>query len=80
VATLPFDTKEQLADLAEQVFMPQIPADRFPYLHEAAAELVGAGYVPAAEFEVGLGLVLEALEALHAGRIASTVTTGSRPT
>ncbi len=70
VATLPFDTKEQLADMAEQVFMPQIPADRFPYLHEAAAELVAAGYDPAAEFEAGLDLILDALEGLRSGRSA----------
>jgi AcrR family transcriptional regulator len=62
VATLPFETKEELADMAAQVFLPQIPADRFPYLHEAAAELVAPGYDPAAEFEVGLDLILDALE------------------
>jgi AcrR family transcriptional regulator len=70
VATLPFDTKEQLADMAEQVFIPQIPADRFPYLHAAAAELVAAHYDPAAELEVGLGLILDALEGLRSGRSA----------
>ena len=80
VATLPFDTKEELADMTEQVFLPQIPADRFPYLREAAAELVAAGYDPATEFEVGLDLVLEALEGLRTGRAAPALTTGSRPT
>jgi AcrR family transcriptional regulator len=79
VATLPFDTKEQLADMAEQVFMPQIPADRFPFLHEAAAELVAAGYDPASEFEVGLGLILDALEGLRSGHGVPPLTAGSRP-
>jgi AcrR family transcriptional regulator len=79
VATLPFDTKEELADMAEQVFLPQIPADRYPYLHEAAAELVAAGYDPAAEFEVGLDLILDALETLRTQRNAPALTTGSRP-
>ena len=70
MASLPFDAKEELADMAEQVFLPQIPADRFPYLHEAAAKLVAAGYDPAAEFEVGLGLILDVLEGLRRGRSA----------
>lgn len=79
-ATLPFDTKEQLADMTEQVFLPQIPADRFPYLYEAAAELVASSYDPATEFEVGLDLVLDALEGLRSRRTPSGLTNGSRPT
>jgi len=74
VATRPIDTKDQLADLAEQVFMPHIPADRLPYLHEAATELVAASYDPATEFEVGLGLVLDALETLRTERAAQALT------
>ncbi len=65
VATLTFDTQEELADMADQVFLPQIPADRYPYLSEAAAELLASGYDPANEFEVGLELVLDALEGLR---------------
>jgi AcrR family transcriptional regulator len=65
VATLPFDAKEELADMADQVFLPQIPADRYPYLNEAAAELLASGYDPANEFEVGLDLVLHALDGLR---------------
>ncbi len=65
VATLPFDTKDELAAMAEQVFLPQIPADRYPHLNEAAAELVASGYDPATEFEVGLDLLLDALEGLR---------------
>ena len=65
VATLPFDTQEELAAMTEQVFLPQIPADRYPHLNEAAAELVASGYDPDTEFEVGLDLILDALEGLR---------------
>ena len=65
-ATLPFDTADEFADLAEDVFLPQLPADEFPYLNESAAALVAAGYDPADEFIFGLDLVLGALEPLRA--------------
>jgi AcrR family transcriptional regulator len=65
-ATLPFDTADELADMAEEVFLPQIPPDEFPYLNESAAVLVADGYDPAEEFTFGLDLVLAALESLRA--------------
>jgi AcrR family transcriptional regulator len=65
-ATLPFDTADELADVTEDVFLPQLPADEFPYLHESAVALVAAGYDPAEEFIFGLDLVLNALEPLRA--------------
>lgn len=65
VANLPFDTPVALADMTDAVFLPQLPRDRFPYLFEAATELVAKGYDPAAEFEFGLDLILEALEPLR---------------
>jgi len=46
---------------------PRSPADRCPYLNEAAADLLASGYDSATEFEVGLDLMLEALEALRTG-------------
>ncbi len=65
-ASLPFDTAGELADMAEDVFLPQLPPDEFPYLSESAAALFAAGYDPAEEFIFGLDLVLAALEPLRA--------------
>ena len=65
-ASLPFDTADEFADTTEDVFLPQLPPDEFPYLNESAAALVAAGYDPAEEFIFGLDLVLAALEPLRA--------------
>ncbi|EAP96908.1 putative transcriptional regulator [Janibacter sp. HTCC2649] len=65
-ASLPFDTADEFVDMAEDVFLPQLPPDEFPYLNESAAALVAAGYDPAGEFIFGLDLVLAALEPLRA--------------
>ena len=65
-ASLPFDSADELAEMAEHVFLPQLPPDEFPYLNESAAALVAAGYDPAEEFMFGLDLVLAALEPLRA--------------
>jgi AcrR family transcriptional regulator len=65
-ASLPFDTADELAGLTEDVFLPQLPPDEFPYLNESAAALLAAGYDPAEEFTFGLDLVLAALERLRA--------------
>ena len=65
-ANLPFATADELADMVENVFLPQLPPDEFPYLHESAATLVAEGYDPAGEFIFGLDLVLAALEPLRA--------------
>ena len=62
---LPFDTADEFADMAEDVFLPQLPPDEFPYLNESAAALVAAGYDPADEFAFGLDLVLAGLERLR---------------
>lgn len=64
-ASLPFDSADELADMAEDVYLPQLSPEEFPYLHESASELVAAGYDPAEEFLVGLDLVLDALETLR---------------
>jgi len=66
MASLPFDGADELAGMTDDVYLPQIPASEFPYLHESAAELLAAGYDPAQEFDVGLDLVLGALERLRA--------------
>lgn len=65
-ASLPFDTADELAEMTEDVYLPQLPPDEFPYLNESAAALVAAGYDPAEEFIFGLDLVLAALERLRA--------------
>ncbi|MFT4041000.1 MAG: TetR/AcrR family transcriptional regulator C-terminal domain-containing protein [Thermomicrobiales bacterium] len=65
-ASLPFDTAEEFAAIGEDVFVPQISPDQYPYLHEAAATLLAAGYDPTGEFMVGLDLILGALAALVA--------------
>ena len=65
-ASLPFDTAGVFADMAEGVYLTQLPPDEFPYLNESAAALVAAGYDPAEEFLFGLDLVLVALEPLRA--------------
>ena len=65
-ASLPFATADELADMAENFFLPQLPPDEYPYLHDSAAALVADGYDPAGEFIFGLDLVLAALEPLRA--------------
>ena len=64
-ASLPFDSANQLADMVEDVYLPQLPPDQFPYLNESAAALVAADYDPADEFLFGLDLVLAALDPLR---------------
>ncbi len=64
-ASLPFDAADELTDVAEEVYLPQLPPEEFPYLNEAAATLAAAGYVPAEEFVFGLDLVLAALDPLR---------------
>ena len=64
-ASLPFDTADELADMTEDVYLPQLPPDEFPYLNESAIGLVAAGYDPSEEFAFGLDLVLAALESLR---------------
>ena len=65
-ASLPIDTADELADMTEDVYLPLLPPDEFPYLNESAAALVAAGYDPSEEFGFGLDLVLAALEPLRA--------------
>jgi AcrR family transcriptional regulator len=62
---LPFDTADQLTDTVEDVYLPQLPPEEFPYLNESAAALAAAGYIPAEEFTYGLDLILAALDPLR---------------
>lgn len=63
-ASLPFDTAEELAAMAERGFTPQLAPDQYPYLNETIATLFEAGYDPADEFTFGLDLILDALGSL----------------
>ena len=64
-ASLPFDTADEFADMAEDVYLPQLSPDKFPYLNESAAVLFAEGYDPAQEFIFGLDVILAALEPLR---------------
>ncbi|WP_018352738.1 TetR/AcrR family transcriptional regulator [Longispora albida] len=64
-ASVPFDTAGELADMVEDVYLPQLPPEEFPYLNESAATLAASGYDPAEEFLFGLDLILAALEPLR---------------
>jgi AcrR family transcriptional regulator len=64
-ASMPFNSADMFADLAEDVYLPQLPPDEFPYLNESAAALLAVGYDPAEEFTFGLDLILAALEPMR---------------
>lgn len=64
-AALPFATADGLAELTESLYLPQLPADEYPYLNASAVELASSGYDPAGEFLFGLDLILSALEPLR---------------
>ena len=60
--SLPFETGEQAAQLAENV-MRQFPSADYPYMAEIATEhVMKPGYSYAREFEYGLDLILDGLE------------------
>ncbi|NHN43983.1 TetR/AcrR family transcriptional regulator [Chryseoglobus frigidaquae] len=64
-AALPFQTADGLAAMTESVYLPQLPPEEFPALHESAVTLAASGYDPAGEFLFGLDLILDALEPLR---------------
>ena len=53
-------TPEEMAE----AFLAAIPADAFPYLSEVTKHQLQVGYDDSADFEFGLGLVLDGLERL----------------
>ncbi len=61
-ASLPFADAEELADMTQDVFLPQIPPEEYPFLNEAAMGLMEGGYDLGDEFTFGLDLILDALE------------------
>lgn len=61
-ATLAFADAGELKDMINEVFLPQLPPEEYPYLNESATVLMESGYDPADEFAYGLDLILDALE------------------
>jgi AcrR family transcriptional regulator len=61
-ASLPFDTGQETADLAEAI-LAQMPADQYPHLTELTVEhVLQPGYDYGDEFAFGLDLILDGLE------------------
>jgi AcrR family transcriptional regulator len=61
-ASLPFGTSEETAQVTKEI-AGQMLADEYPYLAElATAHVLQPGYQYGSEFEIGLDLVLDALE------------------
>jgi AcrR family transcriptional regulator len=61
-ASLPFGTPEETAQVTREI-AGQMPADEYPHLAElATAHVLQPGYQYGSEFEIGLDLILDALE------------------
>ena len=61
-ASLPFGTAEETAQVAEEI-AGQMPAGEYPHLAElATTHVLQPGYQYGGEFEIGLDLILDALE------------------
>src|SRR5216683_410890 len=61
-ASLPFETAEETAEVAEMIFK-QLPPEEYPYLTELTVEhVLQPGYDYGNEYEFGLDLILEGLE------------------
>jgi hypothetical protein len=71
-ASLPFDTAEETAEVAEMIFK-QLRPDEYPYLTELTVEhVLQPGYDYGNEYEFGLDLILAGLErARDAARVRS---------
>jgi len=73
-ASLPFSTHEETADVTQQI-LDQFAPQQYPHLAEMAAQhILQGGYEYGGEFEIGLGLILDALE-----RAAESDRTPGRP-
>ena len=61
-ASLPFGSPEETAQVTDEI-AGQMPADEYPHLAElATAHVLQPGYQYGSEFEIGLDLILDALE------------------
>jgi AcrR family transcriptional regulator len=78
--TLPFDTPEKSGTVAQQTLDRQPSAEaaaaEYPFLIEVVTELARSGYDHAAEFEIGLDLLLDGIERLRPEWIAPASTVG----
>jgi AcrR family transcriptional regulator len=67
-ATLPFDTAEQTAEVAEMI-LSSLQPDEYPHLTELAVEhVLQPGYSYGDDFEFGLDLILHGLDAATLAR------------
>ena len=65
LVSMPFDTREELVDLAEG-FLREIPAEEYPYIVEHAEQHIAPPDPEGkSEFEFGLDLILDGLERLR---------------
>jgi hypothetical protein len=66
-ASLPFGTAEETARVTKEI-AGQMPADEYPHLTELAVEhVLQPGYRYGDEFEIGLDLILDALDRAAGG-------------
>jgi AcrR family transcriptional regulator len=61
----PFDPSEYAR--AAREFLPMIPADQFPYLNALSQQVISGEHHGVHDFEFGLELILDGLEAIRAG-------------
>jgi AcrR family transcriptional regulator len=64
---LPFEDAAGLAEMGPGL-LEQVPADTYPTLARVAQELLASGFDYAAEFEIGLDLILEGIERMRAAQ------------
>ncbi len=64
---LPVATPEELAAFGDEI-LARLPADEYPHLARVSRELLDSGFDYRAEFDAGLDIVLDALEARYPGR------------
>jgi AcrR family transcriptional regulator len=69
--SLPSGSATEATEAAEE-FLRQLPGNQYPYLAETAVNAMGSAFDFAEEFELGLDLLLKALETWRAGDLAET--------
>jgi len=66
-ASLPFGTADETAHVTQEI-AGQMPADQYPHLAEmATGHVLQPGYQYGNEFEIGLDLILDALDKAASG-------------
>jgi AcrR family transcriptional regulator len=64
---LPFEDAAGLAEIGPEL-LARVPADRYPTLARVGEELLASGFDYAAEFEIGLDLILEGIARMRAAQ------------